>query len=324
MTEIDRPDMAPRKLSRRRVLVGGGIGGALALTGGAAWAADRFLIEHVEVTSASSLYEDTTTTSTTTSSSSASATTSTDTSWAGATGSVQLTSVTTGSGSTAVAYFVADITLASPTGLRSAFAKDTFGENVIEVPSVMAQRVGAVCAINGDYYGFRTTGIEIRNGATFRDKGARQGLVIGKDGSFRLYDETTTNAAQLLADGAWQTLSFGPGLVDGGAVLSGIDKVEIDTNVGNHSIQGYQPRTAIGMIAPGHVVFVVVDGRSTGYSRGMTLPELAQVMKDLGCQVAYNLDGGGSSALWFNGDIRNKPGGTDNERGTSDIFYLGA
>jgi exopolysaccharide biosynthesis protein len=237
---------------------------------------------------------------------------------------VDLRTAATGSGSTAVTYFVADITLASPTGLRSAFAKDTFGENVLEVPSAMAERVGAVVAVNGDYYGFRSSGIEIRNGATFRDKGARQGLVIDKDGSFRLYDETTTNATQLLAAGAWHTLSFGPGLVDAGAVLSGIDKVEIDTNVGNHSIQGYQPRTAVGMIAPGHVVFVVVDGRSAGYSRGMTLPELAQTMKDLGCEVAYNLDGGGSSALWFNGDIRNKPQGTDKERGTSDIFYLGA
>jgi exopolysaccharide biosynthesis protein len=323
MTEIDRPDKAPRKLTRRRVLVGSGVGGALALTGGAAWAADRFLIEHVEVTGASTLYQDTPATATA-SSSATTATASTDTRWAGSTGAVNLKSVATASGSTAVTYFVADITLSTPTGLRSAFAKDTFGENVIEVPSAMAERVGAVVAINGDYYGFRTTGIEIRNGATFRDKGARQGLVIGKDGSFRLYDETTTNAAQLLGDGAWHTLSFGPGLIDGGAVLSGIDTIEIDTNVGNHSIQGYQPRTAIGMIAPGHVVFVVVDGRSTGYSRGMTLPELAQMMKGLGCQVAYNLDGGGSSALWFNGHIRNKPQGTDKERGTSDIFYLGA
>ena len=323
MTQIERPESAPKNLSRRRLLVGGGVGGALALTGGAAWAADRFLFEHVEVSGASALYDDATTAATAGATTST-ATTSTDTSWSGSTGTVKLSSVSTGSGSTAVTYFVADITLASPTNLRSAFAKDTFGENVIEVPSVMAKRVGAVVGINGDYYGFRSTGIEIRNGATFRDKGARQGLVIGKDGSFRLYDETATTAAELVAAGAWHTLSFGPGLVDAGAVLSGIDKVEIDTNVGNHSIQGYQPRTAIGMIAPGHIVFVIVDGRSTGYSRGMTLPELAQLMKDLGCQVAYNLDGGGSSAIWFNGDIRNKPGGTDSERGTSDLLYMGA
>lgn len=321
MTDTDRAETSARRLTRRRVLAGGGVGAALAVTGGAAWAADRFLVEHAEIVDASSLYEQASTSASATASSIA---TSTDTSWSGSSGSATLTSVTTGSGSSAVTYFVADITLASPTALRSTFAKDTFGENIIEVPSAMAERVGAVVAINGDYYGFRSTGIEIRNGGVFRDKGARQGLVIGKDGSFRLYDETATSAAELLAAGAWQTLSFGPGLVDAGAVLSGIDTVEIDTNVGNHSIQGYQPRTAIGMIEPGHVVFVVVDGRSTGYSRGMTLPELAQTMKGLRCEVAYNLDGGGSSALWFTGDIRNKPQGTDKERGTSDLLYLEA
>jgi exopolysaccharide biosynthesis protein len=53
------------------------------------------------------------------------------------------------------------------------------------------------------------------------------------------------------------------------------------------------------------------------------MPELATMMQGLGCQVAYNLDGGGSSAMYFNGDIVNKPQGNDNERGTSDILLLG-
>ena len=46
-------------------------------------------------------------------------------------------------------------------------------------------------------------------------------------------------------------------------------------------------------------------------------------MVDLGCQVAYNLDGGGSSTMYFDGDVINRPQGTDNERGTSDILYIG-
>ena len=131
MTEIDRPGSAPRKLTRRRVLAGGGVGGVLALSGGAASAADRFLLEHVGVAGASTLYEDAPATSTA-SSTASTVTVSTDTSWSGATGSVNLKTVATGSGSTAVTYFAADITLSSPTGLRSGFAKDTFGENVIE------------------------------------------------------------------------------------------------------------------------------------------------------------------------------------------------
>ncbi|WP_338063875.1 phosphodiester glycosidase family protein [Actinomyces ruminis] len=125
----------------------------------------------------------------------------------------------------------------------------------------------------------------------------------------------------LLDDGVWNTLSFGPALVRGGSVLDGIDSVEVDTNFGNHSIQGTQPRTALGAIADGHYVFVVVDGRDKGYSRGVTMTELAQIMADLGCESAYNLDGGGSSTLWFNGSVVNQPS-NGGERETSDILYI--
>ena len=115
--------------------------------------------------------------------------------------------------------------------------------------------------------------------------------------------------------------SFGPALVNNSKVLSGIDQVEVDTNVGNHSIQGDQPRTALGYIGTDHYVFVVVDGRNEGYSRGVTMTELAQIMADLGCACAYNIDGGGSSAMYFNGSIINQPS-NGGERATSDIFYV--
>jgi exopolysaccharide biosynthesis protein len=206
--------------------------------------------------------------------------------------------------------------------VRSAFADDEFGENIIAYPSTIAAQAGAVLAINGDYYGFRDTGIVIRNGVAFRDKGARQGLAFRSDGSVRLYDETATTAAKLLADGVWNTLSFGPGLVEGGKVISGIDDVEIDTNVGNHSVQGQQPRTGVGVVDNNHFLFLVVDGRSTGYSRGVTMSEFARLFADAGAQVAYNLDGGGSSAMIFNSRLVNNPLGRGQERGTSDILYV--
>ncbi len=317
----------PRRTLNRRAVLGGALGGTLALAGTGAWAANRYLIEHVEVTDASARYDAASSAPATTAASSSATTsttpTTTATSYTGGSGKVTIETVAVGTGNQKVTYFVADVVLTSGTALRSAFAKDTFGTNVIEIPSAMATRNNAILAVNGDYYGFRTTGIEIRNGAAFRDKGARQGAAIYRDGTMRLYDETATTAAKLIADGVWQTLSFGPGLVNGGAVIAGIDKIEIDTNVGNHSIQGNQPRTAIGMVSAGHFKLVVVDGRSTGYSRGMTMTELATLMRNLGCTVAYNLDGGGSSAMYFNGDIVNRPQGNDNERGTSDILYVG-
>jgi exopolysaccharide biosynthesis protein len=47
-------------------------------------------------------------------------------------------------------------------------------------------------------------------------------------------------------------------------------------------------------------------------------------LKDLGCTTAYNLDGGGSSAMYFNGELVNNPLGRGKERGVSDILYIGA
>lgn len=84
------------------------------------------------------------------------------------------------------------------------------------------------------------------------------------------------------------------------------------------------PRTAVGMIEEGHYIFVVSDGR-TEDSEGLSLYELAQFMQKLGVQIAYNLDGGGSSTMYFNGQVVNNPttNGRIKERGVSDIVYIG-
>jgi exopolysaccharide biosynthesis protein len=306
----------PRRINRRGLLAGG-LGVLAAVGGGSAWALDRYVLDHVEVSGASQLAAqnvvaaEADTTGTTTASS-----------YASDTATIKIENVATGSGTDKVTYYVADVQVTDATIVRSAFADDQFGENIIANPSEIAASVKAVLAINGDYYGFRDTGIVIRNGVTFRDSGARQGLALYADGTMRLYDETTTSADQLIEDGVWNTLSFGPGLVDDGKVISGIDQVEVDTNFGNHSIQGQQPRTGIGIVDTNHLLFVVVDGRSTGYSRGVTMPEFAQIFADLGAQVAYNLDGGGSSAMVFHDELVNNPLGKGKERGTSDILYV--
>ena len=86
---------------------------------------------------------------------------------------------------------------------------------------------------------------------------------------------------------------------------------------------GSNPRTAIGQIGEGHYVMVVSDGR-TDESAGLSVYELAQVMADLGCETAYNLDGGGSSTMYFNGAVVNNPtsGHGIKERSVSDIVYI--
>jgi exopolysaccharide biosynthesis protein len=321
-----------RKGSRvRRTVIAGAVALTLSAGGATAWALDRFVIQHVEVSDVSA-YEASQlgarsstgqgTTADTATGSSATTAVTTDTSYASGSSGINISAVTTGSGDSTVTYYVADVGLDDATALESAFANDSFGENITETTSAIAAANNAIFAINGDYYGFRDTGIVIRNGVVFRDDGARQGLAFYRDGTVKVYDETTTTAAQLIADGVWNTLSFGPSLLDDGEVAAGIEDVEVDTNFGNHSIQGEQPRTAVGIISENHLVFVVVDGRSPGYSAGVTMTGLAEIMQGLGATTAYNLDGGGSSTMYFNGSLVNNPLGANQERGTSDILYI--
>ncbi|KRE30711.1 phosphodiester glycosidase family protein [Agromyces sp. Soil535] len=312
----------------RRWLIAGALAVLIPAGAGTAWALDRFVIEHVEIADVDAYEAEeaaTSQTSKTTGSDETSETTDasvTATSYTSDSADIEISTVVTGTGDETVTYYVADVTLGDATVLRSAFADNSFGENITETTSAIAADNGAIFAINGDYYGFRDTGIVIRNGVAYRDEGAREGLAFYQDGHVEVYDESTVNADDLVAEGVWNTLSFGPALVEDGQILDGIEDVEIDTNIGNHSVQGDQPRTAVGVIDDNHLVFVVVDGRSEGYSAGVTMTELAQIMVDLGATTAYNLDGGGSSTMYFNGGLVNNPLGTGTERGTSDILYI--
>ena len=311
----------------RRAVVAGAVALTLSAGGATAWALDRFVVQHVEIPDVSAYQASQTgttagTTAESTSESGGAAAVTTDTSYASDSTDINISTVTTGSGDSTVTYYVADVVLDDATTLQSAFANNSFGENITETTSAIAEDNNAVFAINGDYYGFRDTGIVIRNGVVFRDEGARQGLAFYRDGTVKVYDETATTAEQLLADGVWNTLSFGPSLLDDGGIADGIEDMEVDTNFGNHSIQGEQPRTAVGIVDENHLVFVVVDGRSPGYSSGVTMTGLAQIMKDLGATTAYNIDGGGSSTMYFNGEVVNNPLGENKERGTSDILYI--
>ncbi|GED08513.1 phosphodiester glycosidase family protein [Cellulosimicrobium cellulans] len=311
----------------------------LPLGGATAWALDRFVVEHVEIADVSA-YEaalgadassrasegatagDGRSASTDGSDDASTSTTTVDGDTYTSDGtSITLSRVITGSGDDTVTYYVADVVLSDMTDLRSAFAQDAFGTNITETTSDIAADHDAVLAINGDYYGFRDTGIVIRNGVVYRDEGAREGLALYRDGHVEVYDETATDAQSLVDAGVWNTLSFGPALVEDGEVVSGVDDVEVDTNVGNHSIQGEQPRTAVGVVDENHLVLVVVDGRQEGYSRGVTMTELAGIVQDLGATTAYNIDGGGSSTLYFDGEVVNSPS-QGRERGTSDVLYV--
>ena len=216
--------------------------------------------------------------------------------------------------------YIADVTLSSAEYLKTALAQNAYGKNVTEKTSAIAARQNAILAVNGDYYGSRERGYVLRNGVLYRSTAAadQEDLVILSDGSFAMIRENETSAASLLEQGAMQVLSFGPALVEDGSVtVSQTDEVG--------KAMASNPRTAIGIVAPLHYVFVVSDGR-TNESAGLSLYELALLMQSLGAQTAYNLDGGGSSTLYFNGAVINNPttgGGRIRERSVSDIVYIG-
>lgn len=217
-------------------------------------------------------------------------------------------------------YYVADIQLSSAEYLKTALAENAYGRNIKQTTSEMAAAHNAILAINGDYYGFRDSGFVLRNGVLYRAAGkgqSGQALLIDQAGSFTVEDEIRLSAGDLEARSIQQVLSFGPGLVmDGKSVV-------VAGNALSHMTER-NPRTAIGQISALHYVVVVVDGR-TADSSGVTLEQLAEIMLGRGARVAYNLDGGGSSTMVFNGQVINQPtdGRKAGEREVSDIVYIG-
>lgn len=217
--------------------------------------------------------------------------------------------------------YTADIVLSDASYLQTALAGAAYGRNITAATSAIAADSDAIIAINGDYYGGRAAGYVIRNGVLYRSTSAgddQQDLVIYADGTFEIVSEGGVSAETLLKNGARQVFSFGPGLVSDGTVT-----VTADEEVGRAKTTN--PRTAIGEISPLHYVMVVADGR-TSKSTGLSLYELAEYLQSLGVTTAYNLDGGGSSTLYFNGQVINNPttnGTAIKERKVSDIVYIG-
>lgn len=215
--------------------------------------------------------------------------------------------------------YAADVQLSSAQYLKSAFAYDTYGKNITAATSSIAAEHDAVLAVNGDYYGVQETGYVIRNGIVYRDSSNGKDLLcVFSDGSMQILSSNDYTAEELVDAGVWQAYCFGPALIENGCI-----SVSAGEEVGR--AMASNPRTAIGMIDNLHYVLVVSDGRTTE-SSGLSLSELADFMLSLGVKTAYNLDGGGSSAMYFQGEIVNKPttnGNRIQERGVSDIVYIG-
>ena len=209
-----------------------------------------------------------------------------------------------------VTYFVADVYVRHIRHLITAFANGTYGKGQRQDPLEIAQESGAIFAVNGDYYGARDSGVVIRNGDLFRESVSADICVLYADGTMETCDEKAFNLEEAVARGAYQAWNFGPKLLQNGRAMTKF----------NSSVKKKNPRCAIGYYAPGHYCFVVVDGRQEGYSTGMTMEELSRLFERLGCAEAYNLDGGETAVMIFDGDVVNRPAGGG--RSCSDIVGI--
>ena len=219
-------------------------------------------------------------------------------------------------------FFVAHVEVDDPAQLQTAFAGEEYSPRNTEATFDIAVRHDAVIAVNGDYYNFKNdNGLIIRNGVLYRDKkSSRDQLLVYADGSLVSLPKgtfTPGSGEAYVADGVVQSFSFGPLLIDGGEILALSGKNPVTTRD-----DAREPRTAIGWVDATHYVLLVADGRRKDWSEnGMTLQEMQQVFSQEGCQIAYNLDGGGSATMVLNGELLNHPSGSG-QRDVSDIIYF--
>jgi len=213
-------------------------------------------------------------------------------------------------------YHVAYIDIADPSQLRTALSGDP-GASSKAKPSVIAKAYNAVIAINGDSYLYRGSGYIVRQGQLLRKSASLtlDMLIIDTAGDFHVVRKPTKAkiTEALKANEIAQCFTFGPVLVDN-------SEVQTVYNTYGFAPQDRSPRTAIGQLGPLRYVLVVVDGRLE-QSRGVTHKQLAEFMGSLGCTVAYNLDGGGSSTMVFHGQVYNSLSEGE-ERDNSDIIYF--
>ena len=220
-----------------------------------------------------------------------------------------------------ITYCIADIHMRG----EDAFMAGVRNDNPLEQPSLehawhMARRYRAVLGITGDNLiqaEVNDKGILMRNGKVYSENQAQDILAFYPDElTFKIYKPKTISVEELKEQGVLNTFSFGPTLLNNG----------VRDLASRRSMLGKQnPRTGLGMVEPGHFIAITVDGRQTKYSVGMTIEEFTQMFYMLGCQWAYNLDGGASTAMIFMGECLNQHTGTgsDVQRPWTDGLFWG-
>ena len=210
--------------------------------------------------------------------------------------------------------YVADIYIAQIENFQTYWANGQLSYYGEENSLSMAINSGAILSINGDYADNQRSGFLVRNGEIYYDDQTTYDIcVLYYDGSMVTFSPSEYAVDDILAKAPYQVWKFGPELLD----ENGQPKQSYNTS---DAISWENPRSGIGYYEPGHYCFITVDGRQNGYSRGLEIERFAKLFADLGCTVAYNLDGGQSAVMTFDQRVYNQPylGG----RNSGDILLI--
>ncbi len=215
-------------------------------------------------------------------------------------------------------FNVARVKISDPSQLRIGLAAP-FGTRKTNRVSTIARDNNAVIAIGGDYFANEEGGYVVRMGEAYRKKPlkSRDMLVTDSKGNFHILKNSDAEQLQALMeaeDAIVNVFNFGPGLV-----IDGVLQEMPETY--KYNIRGKEPRCAIGQLGELEYLLVVVDGRGAADSEGCDVATLAQFMYDQGCIQAYNLDGGNSALMYFNGENYSRKS-FEAERSVSDIIYF--
>lgn len=229
--------------------------------------------------------------------------------------SIEITTHTKGEGSSKQTYHVADIYVASLDNFVTYTANNELRYFSTQDVMQMHEISNAILSISGDFMTYQKEGFLMRNREIYSDNtNAASICVLFSDGTIEAYDGRTYDVDEIKSRDPIQVWTFGPVLLDENGHVR--DKYKVSSSVSQTN-----PRSALGYYEPGHYCFVVVDGRQAGYSTGMTIPELAEVFEELGCPVAYNLDGGGSAVMLFNDERYSKQSNGGNRK-IGDILLI--
>ena len=213
-------------------------------------------------------------------------------------------------------YWVAHIKIADASQLRTMSAGGFDSTRTVK-GTIMAKRSNAILAIDGDYFCYTGIGYIVRQGTEYLDhlRGDRDVLLIDDDGDFHYVLRPKRNSLDGTVDGkkVINSFFFGPVLVrEGKAVLNPMAE--------GMAFDEPRQRMAIAQVGPLEYMAICCASQARG-SMGMTLQQFAKLCADEGAYIAYNLDGGDSTMMIFNGekinDVLN-----ENTRAISDIVYF--